>query len=220
MSTILEPQALEDFCQDFVHRLENYQLSYYLRDRESNHSKNNAIHSSIIWTREAVKQINKSSTITGSKELGDLFILISFIDMLSESSDQIYRALYNVDKIPGNQEPFCFHDVPELYKNLNNRKYFKEIRAIFSAHPVKLDDPLNKNKHRFADVPFWGHTQIAALANRKGDFYTRIWTPTRDDEDTIYFPLYINDLIAYAQLVYGRFPEYRNRLKQIANRHV
>lgn len=221
MKKILDPQILEDFCHDFVNRLMKYQLSYYLRDKSSSHSKENAIHASIIWTREAVQQINNSRTIAGSKELSDLLVLISFVDILLEARDQIYRTLYKVNNYPEENEVFCFHDAPSLYVKLKNRSYFKEIRALFSAHPMNLREPTEKPQAaRFADIPFIGNTEIARLANQKGDFYTRLWTATKNDENTIYFPLYIDDLLVYAHLVYSRFNEFQNRLRQIASKHT
>lgn len=235
MNEILNPQILEDFHSDFINRLSSCKLSYYLREKGSNKSKENAIHASIIWIREAVRQINNSKTVRGSEELSDLFVFISFIDILLESSDQIYCTLYNKD-FNTEQGGFCFHGVPSLYEGLDNKKYFKEIRALFSAHPVNLREPSQKpRKARYADLPFvgtndravhdanlslFGQKLFAMFAGLKGNFYTRIWTATKDDEDTIYFPLYINDLIAYASLIYERLPEYKSRLKQIANRKI
>jgi hypothetical protein len=221
MKIILDPKILEDFCHDFINRLSKYQLSYYLRDKYSGYSKENAIHASIIWTREAVCQINNSKTIAGSKELSDLLVLISFIDILLEARDQIYCTMYKEDRYPEVNEVFCFQDAPSLYKELKNRNYFKEIRALFSAHPLNIREPTKKPQaKRFADVPFIGNTAIARLANQKGDFYTRLWTATIKDEDTIYFPLYVDDLVAYAHLVYSCFYMFQKRLKQIANKHT
>jgi len=53
---------------------------------------------------------------------------------------------------------------------------------------------------------------------RKGDFYTRIWTRTKNDEGTIYFPLYVEDLVDYSKLIYTQLENFITKLKQIANR--
>lgn len=215
---ILDRQILEVFCKSFVNKLGQYKLSYYLRDRNNNISSENAIHASIIWTRKAVEQINKSKTIIGSKNIDDLIVLISYIDILLEATEQVYRVLYKSKNGPDcNQEEFCFRDIPEEYNNLNNRRYFKEIRALFSAHPVNIKSP--SGKKRFADIPS-SKGEFFELANLKGDFNVRLWTATINDEDTIRFPLYVEDLVKYLKIIYSRYEDYSKRVIDIANKHV
>ncbi len=218
---ILDPLQLEDFCSDFVHRLEKYKLSYYLRDRSNHHSAENAIHSSIIWSREAILHVNQYYNNKKELHFNDLILLITFIDLLLESFDQINRVLFETDYI--DNDSFCFKCAPKLYHGMNNRSYFKEIRALFSAHPVNIREPVIQSKpkkYRYADLPFSNTARVSKLLKREGDFYTRLWTATSNDHDTIYFPIYLNDLFCYAQQIYKRIPIFRERLKAIANHHI
>lgn len=214
---ILEPSILEDFSKSFTNKLSQYKLSYYLRNNEDNKSSENAIHSSIIWTRQAVSQINKSKTIKGSSSIDELMVLISYIDILLESTEQVHRALYKGDKVNYNEDEFCFKDAPKEYREIDNRAYFKEIRSVFGAHPVNLKSP-SKLK-RFADIPIY-KCNMFKLSNLKGDFNIRLWTATKNDEKTIHFPLYIEDLINYSQIIYKRYERYNKRLIDIAKKNI
>lgn len=215
---ILDSNIIEEFCKSYDNKLNQYRLSYYIRSNIDNSSKENAIHSSIIWTREAVSQINNSKTIDGSNKIEDLMILIANIDILLEATEQVYRVLYNSNNVSRfSDEQFCFKDAPDEYNNLSNRDYFKEIRSLFGAHPVNLKSP--KNIKRFADVPMYRHDYFI-LANLKGDFSIKLWTATKNDEKTIHFPLYIEDLINFSQIIYKRYERYNKRLIDISNKNI
>lgn len=217
---ILDPQILEDFCKDFIKRINTYQLSYYIKDKGSRTSRENIIHSAIIWSREVIKRINNSPIIKKeSKDIIDLLTLINLIDLLQESTHQIYRVLYfkESDNFCLNKE-LIFRNLPEQYSNLNNLQCFKEIRAMFSSHPINLKEP-GQNKKRFADIPCGSKTMIR-LRDYDCDFYIRLWTATKEDDDTIYFKLYIDDLIKFTQLIYSYFPIFQERMKNIANKKI
>ena len=217
---ILDPQILENFCKDFIKKIRKYQLSYYIKDKGSTSSRENIIHSAIIWSREAINRINSSPIITKeSKDIIDLLTLINLIDLLLESTHQIYRVLYFKE-----EDNFClnkkliFRNLPEQYSNLNNIQCFKEIRAMFSSHPINLSEP-RENKKRFADIPCGSKTMIK-LRNYDCDFYIRLWTATKKDKDTIYFKLYIDDLIEFSQMIYSYFPTFQDRVNKIANKKI
>lgn len=215
---ILESQIIEEFCKSFVNKLNQYKLSYYIRNKTDNISSENAIHASIIWTRQAVSQINQLIIINKNLNIEDLIVLISYIDILLEATEQVYRVLYKTKKYPDfMQDEFCFCDIPEEYSKLNNRRYFKEIRALFSAHPVNITSPCGKS--RFADIPM-PRCRFFKIANLKGDFNVRLWTATRDDQDTIHFPLYVDDLIRYSRILYNRYERYNKRLIDIVKKNV
>ena len=215
---VLNPEIIEKFCDSFISKLSKYKLSYYLRKKSNDKSAENAIHASIIWTRQAVTEINKSQLTKGSKQINDIIILISYIDILLESTEQIYRALYKSTNYPyDNQEEFCFRDIPDEYKQLNNKKYFKEIRALFSAHPVNIKTP--SGELRFADIPI-PKGNMFAVSKLKGDFNIRLWTATKNDKDTIHFTLYVEDLLKYSQVLYSRYDKYSERLIKIAKKDI
>lgn len=218
INLILDSNIIEKFCKSYNNKLSQYRLSYYIRSNIDNNSKENAIHSSIIWTRQAVSQINNSKTIDGSNKIEDLMILIANIDILLEATEQVYRVLYDSHKVSKfSDEQFCFKDAPDEYNNLSNRDYFKEIRSLFGAHPVNLKSP--NNIRRFADIPMHRNDYFK-LANLKGDFNIRLWTATKNDENTIYFPLYIKDLVKYSQIIYKRYEMYNKRLIDISKKNI
>lgn len=217
---ILIPDILEQFVGSFARELHSDRLSYYIRDELPNGSKaskENIIHSAILWSRTAALEINNSELLHGNKNTNALLLFIDYTDILLEATDQVYRVLYDTKEPFPDIKPFCFHDAPQQYRKRTNRQYFKEIRAMFSAHPINLKDP--DGKKRFADVPL-PYSKINEIAGWGGDFAIRLWTATKDDEDTIHFPVYIQDLIDYAQLIYSRYIQFEQRLIQIANRDV
>lgn len=215
---ILDESFIEQFSTLFEKYLKNYKLSYFFRSKEDNFSKENIIHSSIIWIRFCVNQINESRIFNGSTKSIELYTLISIIDTLKEGLDQIYRVLYNTDNNEyGDDKALCFKDLPEPYNKLKNSQCFKEIRAIFAIHPSNLKMPDNKEDRRYADLCY-AKSEFSKIANRKGDFYTRIWTRTKNDEATIYFPLYVKDLIDFSKLIYSQLEQFIIRLEQIANK--
>ena len=215
---ILNESLIEQFSKLFQNYLKGYKLSYFLRSKEDNFSKENIIHSSIIWIRFCVHQINESKIFNGSTKSIELYTLISIIDTLKEGLDQIYRVLYNTDNNEyGDDKELCFKDLPEPYNKLKNSQCFKEIRAIFAIHPSNLKMPDSKEDRRYADLCY-AKSEFSKIANQKGDFYTRIWTRTKNDEGTIYFPLYVEDLVDYSKLIYTQLENFITKLKQIANR--
>ena len=92
---ILDETLIAKFAEMFANYLRNYKLSYYLRDKDSDFSKENIIHSSIIWIRFCVQEINKSKIFKGSTEAIELYTLISIVDTLKEGLDQISRVLFD-----------------------------------------------------------------------------------------------------------------------------
>ena len=59
-----------------------------------------------------------------------------------------------------------------------------------------------------------------AVSKLKGDFNIRLWTATKNDKDTIHFPLYVEDLLKYSQVLYSRYDKYSERLIKIAKKDI
>ena len=216
---ILDESKLEEFSNLYNKYLGSYKLSWFLRSKKDDFSKENIIHSSIIWTRFCVEKINESKIFAGSREQIELFTLISIIATLKESIDQTYRVLYNdnTSNLYTDNKELCFNDLPEPYNNLTNSDVFMSVRALFAAHPSNLKMPNDQNDRRYADM-FYVNGAIGELVNRKGDFYTKIWTRTKNDNETLCFPLYVNDLIEYTRLIYSQIDEFILQLKKLAKK--
>lgn len=215
----LDTKDLELFARKFCDRLMDRRIYYYLK-KDDNGCKANVVHSSIIWSREVITELNRREYgLKGKLQTSDLFLLIFYVDILLEATDQIYRVLYNTSKTEKLSDKEIFVNKPELYSKLDDREYFKELRAIFGAHPVNLKEP-NSGAVRFADIPLRFHPSIQFdnYPPIKGeyDFYERLWTSTRYDDDTIFIPLKVSEILEFANVLVGRFKRFNERLKVIA----
>lgn len=220
----LQTEYIEGFAEYFVSRLMDHRISYYIHDSKSNHSKANAIHSGIIWSREAVCELNSIDFQNeNNHDLNHLILLITYIDILLEATDQIYRVLYKETKQMPLTNDRIFNNRPSLYEALNDRDYFKEIRALLSAHPINLKEP-DSGDRRFADIPIPRNpiTDFKSYHKIEGDFdlSSRLWTATRHDENTIHFPIRISELEAFAIMLNDRYVTFRKRLQDIAYKRV
>lgn len=220
----LSTEYIEKFAECYCGRLQDHRISYYVHDKDTNHSKSNAIHSGIIWSREAVSQLN-SIDFRDKKnhDLNHLILLITYIDILLEATDQIYRVLYKQTKHMPLPEKRLFNNRPTLYGKLNDRDYFKEIRALLSAHPINLQEPDTKDR-RFADIPIPRNpiTDFKSYHKIEGDFdlSSRLWTATRHDENTIHFPIRIIELETFASMLNDRYIVFLERLRDIAYKRI
>lgn len=216
----LEPLLLERFVDRFVGYLGNYKLSYYFRNPKNELAAypENTIHSSVIWIREAVKYINTSGLNAKEMGLADLIALIAFVDIIVEGTDQIYRVLYQEKHAypESGVEVFCdINDAISAVKT--DREYFKQIRALFGAHPTNLYGL--KDKTRFADIPLCSKSRFGALIGvDKYDFHIRTWVNESNDDNQETVGLHLDDLIMYAKQRYDLLNEFHSRLADIAYR--
>lgn len=220
----LPKEYLEKFSECYRSRLRDYRISYYINDNKSNYSKANTIHSGIIWSREVITQLNAIDFKKRKNlDLNHLILLITYIDILLEATDQIYRVLYNQTKpMPLPNEKMFLHR-PFLYEKLDDRQYFMEMRALLSAHPINLKEPNSKEK-RFADTPIRYNpiTDFRSYHKIEGgyDFSSRLWTATLHDENTIHFPIRIIELEAFAEMLNKRYIDFLKRLRDIAYKRI
>lgn len=216
---VLDTKGLELFANKFCDRLMDGRINYYLK-KNDNGDKANAVHAGIIWSREVITELNKRKYDNVTElQTSDLLLLIFYVDILLEATDQIHRVLYNTSKVELLLEKEIFNNKPEPYMQLSDKDYFKELRAIFGAHPVNLKEPISRAA-RFADIPM-KENSIIRFYNYppiKGeyDFYERLWTSTRHDDDTIFMPLKVSEVLEFAKVLVERFAQFTERLKIIA----
>ena len=215
---MIDSTIIEKFAECFGGRLRDGRINYFLKNGEENGFLANTIHSGIIWSREAVEELNLCA---GYKEINnqELLLIVSYVNILLEATDQIYRVLFNTSKYEVFDWTTCFKNKPAQYTKLDDREYFKELRSVFSAHPINLKEPGTKTR-RFADIPlkksnYYGFPSFP-LYNVKYDFSTRIWTNTRKDKDTIYMPISISELYEFANRLTNRYFGFLKRLRLIA----
>jgi hypothetical protein len=119
----------------------------------------NLICSCMDWITVSVKFL--TTEINYDKDIDvrvmGLFSVISAIDIIVESINQLHRVLCNTQELPftGENEIFLNNQLA-----LSDNEYFKELRAMFGAHPVNLK---HKNgKHWFAS---WPHEPFSSQNN-------------------------------------------------------
>ncbi len=219
----LQTEYIEKFSQYYTNRLIDRRISYFIHDKD-NHSRANTVHSGILWSREAVSQLNALDfNNKDNHDTNHLILLITYIDILLESTDQIYRVLFKQTIPMPLPNERIFNNRPIPYENLDDRQYFKEIRSLLSAHPVNLQEPKSKER-RFADTPIGYNpmTDFEWFHHIKGDydFFSRLWTATRHDENTIFFPIRINELETFAEMLNDRYKIFLKRLRDIAYKRI
>ncbi len=213
-------KVLEDFAECFCGRLMDNRINYYLKVDGTKEFKANTVHAGILWSREAINNLNiLYEKDVKNYSINDLLLLISYSDILLDATDQIYRVLFNTSKLEDYSSIAYFKNKPRYYNKLDDRLYFKELRAIFSAHPVNINDPKGKGK-RFADIP----TKKNPLFCFKNyppiegdyDFFERVWTNTKKDEDTIYMPIKVSEIFDFDKFLSERFDIFLKRLRILA----
>lgn len=220
----LPREHLEKFSECYCNRLCDRRINYYIHDGKSNHSRANAIHSGVIWSREAIEQLNNIDfESTSNHDLNHLILLITYTDILLEATDQIYRALYKLRQPMPLPDKQIFINRPELYRKLDDRQYFKEMRALLSAHPINLNEP-GTNEKRFADTPIGYNpiTDFKKYHHIEGgyDLSSRLWTATRHDDNTIHFPIRIKEIEAFAEMLNNRYIVFLKRIRDIAYKRI
>lgn len=118
-----------------------------------------------------------------------VYSLISSIDLIFESINQLHRVFVNPKKLPFHGEKTCFEN--RLFPVEDDNSYFKTIRACFGAHPVNLNQ---ENSKRFASLPFDSHFN-------SGDLSVRLYSRDVGKED-LTLNLNINELFEFLKTRY------------------
>lgn len=131
--------------------------SYFILYKYGNiENKNrwNIICSCMDWISVAVRTVNvpKLDMNNLDSKTMEVYSYISTIDIIHEAIKQLHRVLINNKTIPFQNQKKIFKD-NKLCKDDNS--YFKQVRAIFGAHPVNID---NIDGKRFASWPYQSDT--------------------------------------------------------------
>jgi len=146
--TMLDLKLITDF-RDKV----NGNLSWCFFKYRNNNNKNqwNCICSAIDWIEVSANYISSHNIFSLGVDQGiELYAFLSSVDIVVEAVEQLHRVIFAESKKVFADDNDCF---PDNAFGLNDRDYFKELRACFGAHPVRLNDPEepdNKNAKRFA----------------------------------------------------------------------
>lgn len=94
------------------------------------------------WIDVALEYINNykfNYSDSLNKQSIDFYTYISCIDIICESINQLSRVLSPKESI-SDDDKRCFVSKCELFKDMDDNRYFKEIRACFGAHPVNIGE--------------------------------------------------------------------------------
>lgn len=161
----------------------------------------------------SIEDINSSPILHDSQSTNEFVLFINHIGKLLESTEQIYRFLYQQNKCLFQEKENCFIDRRGIYQGLNNDDYFQEIRAMVYAHCSNLKSPDNSSKHLFADLVCCKKTFF--VFNRKG-YKFEFYVPVLDSMGkTIIVYINIHELVNYANQLNDRFDDFKNKLSEI-----
>ncbi|NDO82100.1 hypothetical protein CJP72_15410 [Citrobacter sp. NCU1] len=191
-------EVIEDF-RDEVNNNSDFAFKYF----QNKDGKNlwNPICSCMDWISVAIRYINNYPELSSDLDVKamQIFSLISSIDIINESVEQLHRILVNRDlkKWPFKGSKHIFEDKRHHLSGHDDDGYFKEIRAIFGAHPTKLQ---HGKERMFAS---WPHDH-----SFDGDDFTVSLYSNIPDKPDVSFGIRIVELLSYAKERY----EYINEL--------
>ena len=132
--------------------------------------------SAMDWIDVSVDYLNSHpfSSIQSFQGI-ELYSRIACVDIIVEAIEQLNRVINSTKKRVFGTDSDCFCDNPF---GMNDRDYFKTIRACFGAHPVNLDDPFHpksKKIRRFASwscsLPGQGDYSVFLYSNKVNEKY-------------------------------------------------
>ncbi len=116
----------------------------------------------------------------------ELFSVISAVDIVLESINQLHRVFFNTTGTPFQSESIIFKN---NQLNLSDNEYFKELRAMFGAHPVNLS---HKNGKRW--YASWPNKPFSSNQNI---FEIRLYSNEIDVPD-LHFGINITEIESFA----------------------
>ena len=152
MTIHIEKEKLEKF-NNFVN--DNNLFDEY-KDIDGR-NKWNIICSCMDWIDTAITYIESFEEFNNNPHISSMQIysLLSAADMISESINQLHRVLLPSSALPFKSHKEIFKSKLDAFENQDDNSYFKELRAIFGAHPTNLtpNKELNELGNRYASFP-------------------------------------------------------------------
>lgn len=167
-------------------------FAYHYFANKDGRNQFNPICSCMDWITVAVRSISNFPELSEDIDVKamQVYSLISSIDIVTEAVGQLHRIIMNdpkrKDKWPFKDSTHIFKKKSSYLSDRNDDDYFKEIRAIFGAHPTKLEKGSEK---MFASWPHYD-------AFDENDFAVSIYSNKPGSQDII-FGIRINELLLY-----------------------
>lgn len=174
----------------------NFILNTY-RNR-NNKDQWSIICSCMDWISVSVRFLSSKTSFDDDidSRVMELFSVISAVDIILESVNQLHRVLFNTNEVPFQADNTIFKN---NQLNLPDNDYFKELRAMFGAHPVNLN---HKNGKRW--YASWPNQSFFSKDNI---FEIRLYSNELNVPD-LHFGININEIESFAIKHY----EYLNTL--------
>ena len=177
-------------------------------DKKFKEEKWNIICAAMHWFRTVESYLNCEHLLDEESEdynWGKVYLFLSSVDIVIEGINDINKIAKNNDKTR------LFYGDNEIFKDeeKDDWEYFKNIRAIFGAHPTKLKD----NKEYIVSTyptPYNPKINILTGATTGWDYYTSLWSKEKSkDFNQLSFGFkfkdierYLDKCINYLEVIY------------------
>jgi hypothetical protein len=148
-------------------------------DKTFKEDKWSVICAAMHWFRTVESYLNNEHLLdeqTKDYNWGRVYLFLSSVDIVVEGINDINKISKNNDRAR------LFYGDNEIFQNKekDDWEYFKNIRAIFGAHPTKLKD----NKEYIVSTyptPYNSRTDILSRTTRGWDYYTLLWIKEKSE---------------------------------------
>lgn len=142
-------------------------------DKKYSDDKWSIICSAVHWFRTVEKYLTSENLLKEDStdyNWGEVYLFLSAVDIIIEGINDVNKIAKNSEKAR------LFYKNNEIFKDKekDDWEYFKNIRAIFGAHPTKLKD----NKEYIVSTYPTPYNSIADRLSGKSrgwDYYTLLW---------------------------------------------
>ena len=145
----------------------------FVLDKKYPDDKWNIICSAVHWFRTVESYLNSENLLKENKEdynWGEVYLFLSSVDIVIEGINDINKIAKD------NEKARLFYKSSEIFKDKekDDWEHFKNIRAIFGAHPTKLKD---NNEFIVSTYPTPYNSLPDKLYGKvkNWDYYTLLW---------------------------------------------
>ena len=107
---------------------------------------------------------------------GNVYLYICAVDIITKGINDLNQILSNDTK-----NLFCGENNIFKDSNIDDHKYFQNIRAIFGAHPTNLDNSHGGYKVATYPTPYNPTIDIFRGEPKDWDYYTLLWSKEKSD---------------------------------------
>lgn len=193
---------------------------------EEIYNDSNSQKTNVIWgSKDAISaklgiinQLNFKGENIVEEEM-NICLYIMSIDVILEAMDQINRVVFNACKsveykssIFKNEENKC--DLVRF--SSNDREYFKNIRAVFTAHSSNLELEQKSNKSKLRFVSSW---ILGDKVNHPGDYGCIVYS-LNEDVDDLYVGITIKALTEFLDEIFNNVDTLINKIIENGSNHI